>query len=209
MISLVSLTKSMAIDSAVNSGVEHILFLSAVGTHNTPEPNVGASYFAGEQQLIKHARKWTILRMSYYAESFAQEAVMSLQHGVITGVAENKVSFVSRDDLAAAAAGILTTDGHDGATYNGTGPRAITGAERAAAVAKVSGKPFAFVTMPAEALEAQFKQAGLPPEVVRTIISIQKGFVHGEFDIVTGDIEKLSGKKPRSLEELLIPFFKK
>ena len=37
---------------------------------------------------------WTVMRMSYYAEAFAQEAQMGLAHGVIVGLGENKVSFV-------------------------------------------------------------------------------------------------------------------
>ncbi len=197
-----------AIDAALAAGVEHIVFLSGAGIRNVPEPEIGASYFAGEQRLIKNAAKWTLLRMSYYSESFAQEAMMSLQHGVITGIAENRVSFVSRDDLAAAAAGILTSEGHDGAIYNGTGPQALSGAERAAAVSKSSGKSVRFITMSAEALENQLKQGGLPPEIARMVISIQRLFADGAFDIVTGDIEKLAGRKPRSLDDVLSQFLK-
>ena len=65
--------------------------------------------------------------------------------GALTGLAENRVAFVARDDVAAAAAGILATEGHDGAIYNATGPERLSGAERAALVAEVTGKPMAFV----------------------------------------------------------------
>lgn len=99
--------------------------------------------------------------MSYYAEALINEAQMSLAHGVLTGLSENKVSFVSRDDLAAAAAGLLISEGHDGAIYTGTGPVSFTGAERAELIAKVSGKPLAFFTLPIETLQGQLEQAGL------------------------------------------------
>ena len=198
-----------AIDAAVAAGAEHIVFLSAGGTRNVAAPSNGASYFAGEQRLIKTAKKWTILRMSYYSESFAQEAMTSLQHGVLTGIAENRVSFVSREDLAAAAAGMLTTDGHNGAIYSLTGPHALSGAERATIVSNVSGKTVNFITIPAEDLERQMIQVGLPPEIARVVIDIQRGFVNGDFNIVTGDIEKLSGKKPRTLEDVLATFLNK
>ncbi|MGE7981842.1 hypothetical protein [Solibacillus sp. NPDC093137] len=58
-----------------------------------------------------------------------------------------KVSYVSRDDLAVAAAGLLLSEGHDGTIYTGTGPKTLTGAERAETIAKASGKPFNFVTV--------------------------------------------------------------
>lgn len=83
-----------AIKAAVAAGVKHIVFMSASGTREQREPAIGASYWDGEQELIKTTAKWTILRMSYYAESLVQEAQMSAKQGVLTGIAENRVSFV-------------------------------------------------------------------------------------------------------------------
>jgi len=40
-------------------------------------------YWWGEQRLIATAPAWTILRMNFYAESFAQQAQMSLAQGVL------------------------------------------------------------------------------------------------------------------------------
>jgi hypothetical protein len=57
---------------------------------------------------------------------------MSFVTGVITGLGEERVAYTSRDDVAAAAAGILLRQGHAGAISNATGPVAVTGAGRAA-----------------------------------------------------------------------------
>jgi NAD(P)H dehydrogenase (quinone) len=139
-----------AIDAAVAAGVGHIVFMSSAGTRAVEEPDIGASYYAGEQRLMRTAHKWSILRMNYYAEMMIDEAKMSLGRGALAGLAENKVAFVSRDDLAAAAAGLLVGEGHEGAIYTGTGPASITGAERAAAIAEASGRPMTFVVLPEE-----------------------------------------------------------
>ena len=192
-----------AIEAAVKAGVSQIVFMSAAGTRHEEEPAIGASYWRGEQHLIATAPAWTILRMNYYAEAFLQEAQASLDHGVLTGLAENRVAFVARDDVAAAAAGILTGDGHNGAIYNATGPERLSGAERAALVAEISGRPFAFLALPEDQLRAGLTQAGLPDEVVNVVIDIQTNFVAGAFDIATGDIERLSGRPPKSLREVL------
>jgi NAD(P)H dehydrogenase (quinone) len=121
--------------------VKHIVFMSAAGTRKQEEPNIGASYWVGEQHLIKHAPRWTILRMGYYAEALAREVASSVGQGALTGVGENRVAFVARDDVAAAAAGILIGEGHVGAIYTATGPKAYTGAERAALISEIIGKP--------------------------------------------------------------------
>jgi NAD(P)H dehydrogenase (quinone) len=192
-----------AVKAAVRAGVKHIVFMSAAGTREQEEPNIGASYWAGEQYLIKNAPRWTILRMNYYAEALAMEVASAVGSGALTGVAENRVAFVARDDIAAAAAGILIGEGHAGAIYNATGDRAYTGAERAALISEITGKPLGFVAVPADALRAGMAKAGLPENVIHTWVSIQSDFANGAFDIVTGDIERLAGRAPKPLRDAL------
>jgi NAD(P)H dehydrogenase (quinone) len=134
-----------ALDAALKAGVKHIVLMSAVGTRQEEEPERGASYWRGEQHLIATAPAWTILRMNFYAEAFVQLAQAALKQGVLTGLAENRAAFVARDDVAAAAAGILVGDGHAGAIYNATGPERLSGAERAALIAEITGRPLARV----------------------------------------------------------------
>jgi NAD(P)H dehydrogenase (quinone) len=196
-----------AVNAAVQAGVKHIVLMSAAGTKEQHDPAIGASYWAGEQQLVKTAPKWTIVRMNYYAEALAWEAQMALKQGSLTGIAENRVAFLSRDDVAAAAAGVLIGEGHAGAIYNATGSKAYTGAERAALIAEVARKPLGFVTLPAETLRAGMARAGLPDAAVEAYIDIQTDFVDGAFDIVTGDVGRLAGRPPTSLRDALTSAF--
>ena len=76
-----------------------------------PDSAIGGAYWTGEQHLIKTAPHWTVLRMNYYAESMAEEIQMSLGMNVLTGLGDERVGYVSRDDLAAAAAGVLLGEG--------------------------------------------------------------------------------------------------
>jgi NAD(P)H dehydrogenase (quinone) len=192
-----------AIDAAVRAGVKHIVFTSAAGTRQEEEPALGASYWRGEQRLIATAPAWTILRMNFYAEALVQQAQAALDQGVLTGLAENRVAFVARGDVAAAAAGILIGDGHTGAIYNATGPERLSGAERAALIAEITGRSLAFLAITEEQLRAGLTQAGLPVEVVNIVISIQASFAAGAFDIVTGDVERLGGRPPKPLRDVL------
>jgi len=192
-----------AIDAAVRAGVKHVVFMSAAGARQEEEPALGAPYWQGEQRLIATAPAWTILRMNFYAESFVQQAQASLGQGVLTGLAENRVAFVARGDVAAAAAGILIGDGHAGAIYNATGPERLSGAERAALIAEITGRPLAFLVITEEQLRAGLTQAGLPAGGVNAVISIQRSFAAGAFDILTGDVERLGGRPPKPLRDVL------
>jgi NAD(P)H dehydrogenase (quinone) len=182
-----------AIDAAVKAGVKHIVFMSAVGTRREEEPGRGASYWRGEQRLIATAPAWTILRMNFYAEAFVQPAQAALGQGVLTGLAENRAAFVARDDVAAAAAGILIGDGHAGAIYNATGPERLSGAQRAGLIAEITGRPLAFHVI----TEEQLRAGGSAGGAVNIVVSIQASFAAGAFDIVTGDVERLGGRPPK------------
>jgi NAD(P)H dehydrogenase (quinone) len=192
-----------AIDAAVRASVKHIVFMSAVGTRQEEEPALGASFWRGEQRLIATAPAWTILRMNFYAEALVQQAQASLDQGVLTGLAENRVAFVARGDVAAAAAGILIGDSHAGAIYNATGPERVSGAERAALIAEATSRPLVFLAITEEQLRAGLTHAGLPVEVVNTVINLQTSFAAGAFDIVTGDVERLGGRPPKPLRDVL------
>jgi NAD(P)H dehydrogenase (quinone) len=192
-----------AIDAAVKAGVKHVVFMSAVGTRREEEPARGASYWRGEQHLIATAPAWTILRMNFHAEAFLPLAQAALKQGALTGLAENRAAFVARDDVAAAAAGILLGDGHAGAIYNATGPERLSGAERTALIGELAGRPLAFRVITEEQLRAGLTQAGLPAGAVDIVAGIQASFAAGVFDIATGDVERLGGRPPKSLREAL------
>jgi NAD(P)H dehydrogenase (quinone) len=192
-----------AIDAAVKAGVKNICFMSAVGTRQEEEPARGASYWRGEQHLIATAPAWTILRMNFYAEAFVQLAQAALGQGILAGLAENRAAFVARDDVAAAAAGVLIGDGHAGAIYSATGPERLSGAERAGLIAEITGRPVAFRVITEEQLRAGLTKAGLPAGAVNTVVSIQASFAAGAFDILTGDVERLGGRPPKPLRDVL------
>ena len=192
-----------AIDAAVKAGVKHIVFTSAVGTRQEEEPARGASYWRGEQHLIAKAPAWTILRMNFYAEAFVQLAQAALRQGVLAGLAENRAAFVAREDVAAAAAGILIGDGHAGAIYSATGRERVSGAERAAIISEITGKPVAFRVITDEQLRAGLTQAGLPAGAINIVVGIQASFAAGAFDIVTGDVERLGGRPPKLFRDVL------
>jgi NAD(P)H dehydrogenase (quinone) len=192
-----------AIDAAKQAGVSHVVLMSAAGTREAPDNAIGGAYWAGEQHLIKTAPHWTILRMNYYAESMAEEIQMSLGMNVLTGLGDERVAYVSRDDLAAAAAGVLLGEGHAGAIYNGTGPAIVSGPEKAALVSDILGNPLAYAVITEDQLRAGLSQAGLPPFVVDAVAEIKQTFVQGYFDILTSDIERLSGRAPQSFRDVL------
>jgi NAD(P)H dehydrogenase (quinone) len=192
-----------AIDAAVAAGVGRIVLVSAQGTRKVMTPSMANDYWIGEQYLIANAPNWTILRPSFHAEAMAQEAQLSAAHGVLTGLGEESVAYVSRDDLAAAAAAVLTGEGHDGAIYQISGPERLTGREKAAHVSAVLGRKIGFLVMDEAGLRDGLNQAGIPATFVDAIIEGKREAASHNYDYLSGDVERLTGRKPRSLSAVL------
>ena len=195
--------QASAIDAAVSSGVQHLIYISTVSPRPAPDNVLFESHFTTEQKLIASGAAWTILRMSVYTDSLLDAARRASASGSYAAVPGAPAAYVVRDDIAAAAAGILTTPGHDGITYHATGPVSITQAEIADAIAKASGKSIAFREMTAAEQRAGLEAAGLPPSLVTGIAGFQAALRAGAFDLVTGDVARLSGKAAESPVEFL------
>ena len=54
-----------------------------------------------------------------------------------------------------------------------------------------------------EQLRAGLAKAGVPVAGVNAVTSIQASFAAGAFDIVTGDVERLGGRPPKPLRDVL------
>ena len=193
-----------ALDAAARAQVGHVFLLSATGTQREEEPAVGAAYWHSEQALIKSTiPAWTMLRMSYFSETLIDEVRMSLPTGGLAALADSRVSFVSRSDVAKAAAATLTSEGHEGAMYQLTGPEVLRGEAVCSLVAQHIQHPFALNVMPAEVLRAGLLKTGLPEVVADAVVSMKARQARGAYDIVSGDIARLTGRTPCFLAEIL------
>lgn len=145
--------------------------------------------------------------MNYFSETLIEEAKISLDLGALPGTAENKVAFISRDDVAAATASALGTDGHAGAIYNLTGPEALSGVERTDAISAAANKPYAFTLTSEDQLRSGLAGLGLPDFAVDAVVSMKVMQAEGAYDIVTGDVERLTGTRPKPLGDVLTAEF--
>lgn len=191
-----------ALDAAARAQVGHVFLLSATGTQREEEPAVGAAYWHSEQALIKSAiPAWTILRMSYFSETLVEEVRMALTAGGLAALADSRVSFVSRSDVAKAAAAALTSEGHEGALYQLTVPEVLHSEAVCRLVAQHIQRPFTLNVMPADALRAGLLKTGLSDVIADAVVSMKARQARGAYDIVSGDIARLTGYAPCSLAQ--------
>jgi len=189
-----------AIDAALAGGVRRIVYLSFMGAAPDATFTFARDHFHTEHHIRASGVRHTFLRPSLYADRVPHFCSLD---GVIEGPAgEGRVAWVARDDLADAAAAVLTGDGHDGSTYDITGPQALTMAETAAALGEITGREVVFRDQTPDGARASRSGAGPPWEVEGWVTSYLAA-ANGELARVSGAARKLSGREPQSLLSFL------
>jgi NAD(P)H dehydrogenase (quinone) len=130
-----------AIDAAKAAGVRQIAYTSWVALSKGDNSGIGADHFQTEEMLKNSGVAWTFLRNSVYADGLVQQAAKMVADGHVSVPANvSRFGYVTRDDCAAAAAAVVSTQGHDNKAYDITGPELVGPREIAAAAAEVTGK---------------------------------------------------------------------
>ena len=151
-----------AIAAAKAAGVGRILYTSIL--KGDASPMILAQDHIGTEAAIRDSGiPATILRNGWYTENYTGALGAAVQHGAIIGAAgEGRVNSAARKDYAEAIAVTALDAAHAGRTYELAGDTSHSGADFAAAVAQVAGKPVAYVPMS----QADYAQAligfGLP-----------------------------------------------
>ena len=123
-----------------------------------------------------------------------------VKHGVIAVPAgQGATSFVDARDIAASAVAALTSNAFDGKAYDLTGPQALSYAEAAAILGEVAGKPIRYKASTDTAFIAMLTGAGVPADYAAFLAMIFHPVREGWTARVTGDVEKLSGRRPTGL----------
>jgi NAD(P)H dehydrogenase (quinone) len=191
-----------AINAAVAAGIERIVYLSFAPAADDAVSTLARDHYATEQHIRMTGIPFTFLRMNLYMDAIVRWLVSPA--GVITGPAgDGRVAAVLRDDVADAAAGALTTDGHDGETYEVSGREAFTLTEAAALMSKASGKAITFHDETVEEAYASRAVYEAADWEVAGWVTSYTGIAAEEFATIGDGVQRLAGHEPVTLAEYL------
>jgi len=202
----------------VSAGIQHIVYTSSVGIHpKSPSMAVADHYFT-EELLRGSGAAFTLLRDSQYAEVIVtMMAPMALRTGKwIMSARDGCMAFVSKRDCVASAAAVLTSSGHEGATYEITGPELCAFRQAAAIASEITGRPIEYVDVTDDEKLAMWDAAGVPRAYAdglmnddgtgvwgsEEMISYERAIREGYFSICSHHVELLTGRPARSLREV-------
>src|ERR1700731_21217 len=132
-----------AIDAAAAAGVGHLVYTSLTNPVAGHPAGIVVEEHRETEALLQAAPVgWTIMRNAAYAELQVPLGAVAVTYGrLVTNAGDGRVAPISRSDCATAAAVVLTSDGHEGQTYEITGPDALSQADIARLLSEVAGRP--------------------------------------------------------------------
>ena len=191
------------IRAAADAGVGHLVYTSFVGAAPDAAFTLGRDHFDAEQAITESGLAHTFLRDNFYLDVLS---FFADKEGVIRGPGgDGRVAAVARADVADVAATVLRSpDDHAGATYQLTGPEALTFAEIAARSSAVLGRDLRFEDETEEDAYAWRRAAyGAEDWQLDAWVSTYTAVRDGEMVEVTDDVRRIAGHAPRSLEDVL------
>jgi uncharacterized protein YbjT (DUF2867 family) len=126
---------------------------------------------------------------------------------IVTATGEGRVGFVDADDIATVAVHALLDEKRPAAELVLTGPEALSYRRVAQIVGAARGRPVAFEPVtPAELAERLARTYPLP--FAQALAELDALIAAGAEDRVTPDVERVTGRPPRSFEQFAAAAFR-
>ena len=189
------------INAAKAAHVKFIAYTSLLHADTSPL-GLADEHVATEQMLAESGIAYALLRNGWYTENYLASAPAALEHGVFIGAAdEGKIASATRADYAAAAARVISEDGHAGKTYELAGDAGWTLSQLAAELAKQSGKKVVYQNLSEADFAAALKGVGLPAGLADMLADSDTGASKGGLFDDSHTLSKLIGRPTTSLAD--------
>ena len=190
------------VDAAVAAGVEHLVYVSFYGAAPGATFTLARHHWATEEHIKAAGLRWTFLRDNLYMD-FIPALVDA--DGTLRGPAgDGRVAAVAQDDIADVAVAVLGRPfAHEGATYDLTGPEALSLAEVAEILSRAAGRAIRYVPETLDEAYASRARHSAPDWQVDAWVSTYAAIAAGELSGVSDVVDRIAGHAPTSLDTLL------
>lgn len=194
------------VDAAKKADVKYIAYTGVALT------DVSASavrpfmedHFKTEEYIKENGFTYTFLRNTLYADAIAMFAgENAVETGVYLPAGNGKVPFALRKDLAEATANVLAQNGHENKIYNLTGGDLYSFGDVAQILSELLGQTVSYTDADEKEYAETLKKLGVPEIGIFINSGFSSDIKNKLYEIESGDLETLLGRKPVELRTVL------
>jgi len=183
----------------------HVVKIAADGF---ADPGCEVRFMVSHRQVAAHLEA-VGLPVTYLAPALYMEDLLAVadtirdEAAIRVPAGRGRVGFVAASDVAAVAARVLTSPGHEGATYVMTGPEALRFKDVAARISTVFAREVGYTDQPASRARKLMLADGLSPWQADGNLELFDWIRQGGADTVTATVRKLTGAGAQPLDDWL------
>jgi NAD(P)H dehydrogenase (quinone) len=195
---------AVVIGAAKAAGVAQLAY---TGIFGGPEADflLASEHRGTEQLILDSGLPYTFLRNNWYSEGPAYTGDLAgiVERGAITTSVRpgGRVATASRADYAAAAAVVLSGDGHLNKAYELSGDVAWTMEEFAEEVSRQTGKKIVHNALSPAEHKALLTGAGLPEAFAEILVDVDDAISRGKLAGTPGDLSRLIGRPTTTIAD--------
>jgi uncharacterized protein YbjT (DUF2867 family) len=192
------------LNAAGTAGVEHFVYHSVLHPQTQDMPHHWQKLRV-EEQIFRSELAYTILQPAAYMQNVLAHWDRIVEHGQYPAPypAETRLGMVDLEDVAVAAAIVLTEPGHVGATYELCGPDLLSQAGIAALFGEELGREVSVQVVPLDVWERQARDSGLGDYQVTGLIKMFRYYARHGFLGNPRVLSWLLGRPPVSFATFL------
>jgi uncharacterized protein YbjT (DUF2867 family) len=189
------------INAAQATGVEEIVFMSALGADLRPTDPLCQV----EQYIASCTMRYTILRPNWFMQNFNSQDLprINTKNEILLPSAEARLALIDTRDIAAVAATLLLGGVQHGKAFTLTGGEAITYGDVAARLSAVTNRTITHVSPSVESELQRMKDRKVPEEFCFFMEWLFDDIQRGYAAAITSDVQDMLGHPPRTFDQYL------
>jgi NAD(P)H dehydrogenase (quinone) len=198
--------ETVFIDALVAAGHgPHVVKIAADGF---VDPGCDVRFMLSHRQVAAHLDA-VGLPVTYLAPALYMEDLLALADTIRASAeisvpaGHGRVGFVAASDVAAAAAQVLTSPGHEGASYVLTGPEALRFKDVATRISAVFAREVGYTDQPPERARELMLASGLSRWQADGNLELFDWIRQGGADTVTAAVHEVTGADPQPVQDWL------
>ena len=191
-----------AVAAAERAGVKFIAYTSLANAQEST--NLFAPTHKATEEAIKETGiPYSFLRNNWYLENEIP-GIQGVLAGApwVTSAGNGKVGWALQQDYAAAAATVLSENGHENTIYELSG-KPLNQEEFVSVFGNLLGKEVPIQQVDDAAYADIMKAAGIQDFVIPILVDIQRSIREGSLDFESNDFEKVLGRPAMPIKEAL------
>ena len=196
------------IKAAKQAQVNHLIYTSFVRKPDFEHSAIAAfqqSHVESEAFLKNSGIAYTILQNGIYQEMipiFAGQQVAE-KGTIFFPAGDGKASYVLREELAEAAAHVLTTDGHLNQVYQLTNTASVSFNDIAREVARVLGKDVSYQSPSVSDFESTLKSVGVPDQYIGMLSLWAVALAQATMEVEDSTLTNFLGRNPTTVPQFI------